>query len=255
MNKLLKNIILVLSLLLAGMTTSLQAADLYAIIVGDTDAYDVRPFIEQDIRLVREEMGRVAYYTGMNLKEMVFVNEHAKGSFLAELDKLNVQPEDVIVFYWNGHGKRDEKSAWPKLIVTETTDSIDHWQLTQKLMEKNPRFLLSIAASCNRFDSEMKVEKSEDALLSSNDEAQIEKNYRTLFLEQKGVWIASSTAPGEYSWINPEKGAEYYTLALLDRIHDSVENGVNVKWETILDETTEEMADMQTPHYTIISKK
>ena len=41
----------------------------------------------------------------------------------------------------------------------------------------------------------------------------------------------------------------------LDRIHDSVENGVNVKWETILDETTEEMADMQTPHYTIISKK
>lgn len=257
MNQLFRNIALALCFVFVGVATEAQAATLYAVIVGDTDAYDVRPFVEQNVRLVREEMAKVAQYTGLELKEMVFVDEKAKGSFIEDLDKLEVKADDVIVFYWNGHGVNvhEKGGAWPSLVKTADDRVVDHLQVTQMLMRKNPKFLLSVAASCNSVGSDVRIEKrvSPFGALEA-DEALVAKNYRKLFLESTGTLMASSSSPGEYSWVNPEEGGEYYTLALLDNIHGVVKSEKGVAWEVVLDQATAEVTEVQTPHYKFISK-
>ena len=168
----------------------------------------------------------------------------------AELNQLSCAEDDVILFYYSGHGYRTaskKDNPWPSLYFSISGKEVDFHNICQKLAAKKPRFLLAIADCCNNVLPESGAAPLVPLYASSKSQhTRIKHNYRRLFLENNGSLLVASSSVGEYSWCY-QKGA-VFTLALLDSLK-ALATAKSASWEALLDTTAEAIADHQTPFY------
>lgn len=141
--------------LLITQAPSIQASEIHAILVADTiDSY----LFETNLDLMQREVKRMAARTDFSLHVAVFEHEEVRiENLLNYIENMDVQPDDIILFYANNHGSRsqDKISKWPDLLfwlnlaLTPDQPSLDFDALNELLKNKNPRLLISIAESCN----------------------------------------------------------------------------------------------------------
>ena len=81
-------------------------------------------------------------------------NQFTKNNVDFSINSLIVNSNDVVIFYYCGHGYNVEGSnqKFPRLWMGDVDDSNSIWlsEIYSRLKNKNPRLLLTIAEACNR---------------------------------------------------------------------------------------------------------
>jgi hypothetical protein len=247
--------------ILAGLiilsTSFSYAGDLVAILVANTLPREENRGREHDVYKMADEMEAISKHTGLNLNLNVYIHEDYNSQILDKLQNIEVKPDDVLFFYYSGHGYRDsdKTSPWPNLVISLEDLGVDFQTITTILKEKNPRLLLAMANSCNKSVSQ-KIELLKKGIDFTSKE-RIQENYKKLFLDQAGAVISSSSLPGQYSYRRPETGT-LYLEAFLAALHEEVK-GKEAHWESIFKQTVKKTLELskgkQKPQYELDFKE
>jgi hypothetical protein len=232
----------------------LEGANLHAIIVADTKDRSIGRSVNQDLLNMKSIASKIAKNTSLKLKSSVLSSKNASPSkLLACVKKLKVGKDDVVFFYFSGHGYRTASKGnipWPNLEFSSLNKAVEFELITKKLSEKKPRLLLAIADACNGLIADawapLVVYKSAEKALAKD---QIQENYKKLFLKTKGRILITSSESGELSWCGSD--GSLYTNAFLRQLQSVVSSLQTPSWENLLGWASLMISDEQHPYYEI----
>lgn len=209
------------------------AAKLHTIIVADVN--DVGIGADQDVAAIQKFTNTVRRATCLEGQDTVI--EARKGQQKAiedTLQRLSVGPDDVVFFYYSGHGANPGGGdRWPIMAVEGQSGSgrIKLSWVKDTLLSKNPRFLITMADACNVFVPGITQR--------SRKEAQQPSGLKKLFLNYKGYIIASSSTPEQYSFGDPQQGGRF-TKQFLDSFNQ-VQALSDANWDMIKEKSTQKI--------------
>ncbi len=177
-------------------------------------------------------------------------------------------PDDIIVFYYIGHGGRPNTNTdyikqhpFPQMLLAQDRNEklIPLEWVHNELSGKGARLSVTIGMCCNGFDRNMSVK--EGPLFTPNYGASYMSSTKLnriqeLFLNQKGSVIATSASPGQYSSTYPTcyGNIDIYTAVIcfiFDQILDDF-NGT-LTWNNFMEEVSNEVDEIrggeQTPFH------
>jgi len=164
---------------------------------------------------------------------------------------LSCDPEDIIVFYYIGHGGRPQNEdvnahPFPQMFLAQNSDRrlIPLEWVHNTLKNKGARFTLTIGMCCNVKDPNMSIKTAPsfhttvnygNAFVASTGVKAIQE----LFLETKGDIIATSASPSESSWgavgFGDFGGIDDYTACFVDLFNQRAESG-KIEWKPFFNE-------------------
>lgn len=265
MNKLRQIILASVLVVFTSLSFSAQAANLIAIIASDTLDDAIGQSVKLDFDHMRKEMQNVAKYTGLTLKEVLMQGKSTNPQqFLQQLNGVKANSDDVIVFFFGGHGYRTKSkgsSPWPNLVFSQQDKGLEYEYVIYQLMEKHPRFLMTIADVCNSFVGEKSAPPvvATRSLRAVPSEDKIRSNYQHLFLEEEGMINITSAQVGEYASGSDNEGGAF-TFAFIKSLRDETKSASKISWKTVLDKAKAKVTndsikyshskdDIQHPYY------
>ncbi|MEC7838479.1 MAG: caspase family protein [Chlamydiota bacterium] len=239
--------------LLLLMTTVATASTLHVIMVCDTQAKNIQGGVAINMQSMQKEMADIAYYTDMQLNMKIFYDLEANHNFVDYINKLNVNSDDVVIFYWSGHGYRTESknNPWPNFAFANDWTGIDQLELTLLIEKKSPSLTISITDTCNSILSEkhapplMHMKSLE---LSPMDLKELKReNYTKLFCNTKGTIITAASIPGQYSYANNSLFGGLWTYSLLNGLQSEVISSKEASWDHVF-----EVAELKLSFFSVV---
>ena len=217
-------------LLLIVATSYSSAATLHAIIVADTNDWSIGESVKTDRQKIKRLTKSISRYTRLALKTYdIYGNQVGHHKVKTTLNRLSVGRNDVIFFYYSGHGgNSDVGSGWPFMDLKGGRFELKEVHRTLKF--KNPRFFLVIGDTCNNFKGNFSITESRGGQGGDGSRAE---NYRQLFLNYRGYIMASSSEPGESSWGNSQDGG-FFTYGFLKSLNQELASYSSPNWYTIM---------------------
>lgn len=217
----------------------------HVIIVGDTKDGKIGPSVKTDIRQFKQfvkELNRVAISEGYSMKTYTLTGDECSPESLNNtLRNISIQ-DDIVVFYYSGHGGRSHKddvtSKFPRMCLGSSY--ADKWvkisDCLDEIYDKGPKFILMITDCCNSYyDRKSKEESTYSFDLSDNYDV-----LRKLFFESSGYASITAASPGQYGLCTIHGG--YMTNSFLKVLGMTVlSNDTTSSWnqifQTVSDDT------------------
>lgn len=212
-------------------------------IIGVQDNTDPELGTAIDVKHMQNFVAKVKEQTLMNLNAQFFSKTDFRNDPVALGSKvrgLNVGGDDVVIFYYTGHGFNPEGSDFSSFKLSGNGDyrTYNMDKVHAILKEKNPRLLITIYDACNyheRMDMPFVVNRAPDEQLA----------FQKLFLLAEGeIKVASNTAGYRgFSYSSPRVGG-VFSNALLSAINLAIGGEAEeVTWENILKITRKNVHD------------
>lgn len=238
-----------MTLLFCSFCFKLESATIHAILVGDTKDETLGYAFEMAINKMHGEVETVSHETGLSLKEYVFIENDAKTDTVMKfIESLEVKNNDVVFVYFAVHGyrKKNKESHWPNLYFSLEKKGVDFGLVNKILKKKKPRFLLSMADSCNNYVNSAipEYESPKIATTNSTETELVTNHYRSLFLDYSGSVLVSSSSPGEYSSAYPTLGG-IWTLEFLRMMKHHTQNTTEPTWSKILNKVAKNVLEIR----------
>lgn len=238
-----------------GVSPLTMAADLHFITLADT--LDTSIGTQEDLDHARSWAQDIADNTGLRLVFYELSGHNLTADRTRSLlSNLQVASDDVVYFYYSGHGGNPGYSIWPTLYYTNTTglgDEVSFDEVVQTLRPKNPRLLIVLTDCCNNYMWDSGYPVSRPLPFGSADR----QSFRHLFLDFQGTILITSSSPGEYGFGATGWGG-VFSYSFMDSFYYLARSGQMVTWETLLTRATEETAretalagNSQNPQYEI----
>jgi len=230
----------------------------------------IGPSVTVDFQRMGIEMTTIAKSIGYTLKKYYYYDtseSFSRNSLERVLNDLTCAPNDIVFFFYSGHGGRveNEQTDFPEMVLKVPYGPANKSQLYplynvyNRIKSKSPRLTVVMGDLCNSIlDGFYRSgDASKGATVLSKGTSDV---YKNLFLNVKGGLIAASSKPGETSGcalkrIDGEivQAGGFLTCTFLDCLQYCVSEGRNVSWNVLLDnaiELTRECTDgKQTPIY------
>ncbi len=235
----------ILILSLSGMIQrNVFAANLYAIVVGDMHDNMIGETVKQDLKNVNGLLTDICFYTDLEqVNYEISDGEEVlnRANILQIAESIDSTPDDVIFFYFAGHGIHEstKKDKWPDMIMSKT--SLGEKEVFDVLSQKESRILFVIVDACNRiletetvaetFTREVSGESSLQAAKGPNN--QLEKNFTELFIRYSGKMIVSSATVDEKAGGRKDIGGLFTHRLVHDIIYHTVTTSSFPNWENI----------------------
>ena len=215
-----------------------SGATLHAILCIADHESDIGAGTVVDMNNISALLDKISQNTGMPLNKIVITGTsgNLNSAFLtATINNLAVGADDVVMFYYSGHGGANENaggSRWPLMVFSES-DLPDFAQVSESIRARGPRFVLTMADCCNNYSWQAKTAPivprgSQDA-------------YSALFLTPRGHLYMSAASPGEFSLGGDDGGM--FTNQFLLHFYAQVDAG-NSDWSSIVQKGTVEVQNM-----------
>ena len=220
-------------------------ADLHFMVIAD-DQTNIAKMCQLDQQRIREEAKRIALYSELNLKEKKFdYSTTSPGDIINWILDLKVQPDDVIIFYYSGHGYRfqEKDSIWPMLNILNSAYGLDFKIILEAIESKNARLSIAFADACNSFiDAQASKEQEPKRLKKQMQNLyQIALNYKKLFRESSGMIAIVGSDVGQYSWCDELNGG-FFTFSFLRAVHSCLSfNSGDLDWALVLQNTVKQV--------------
>lgn len=206
-----------------------------------------RKCIMNDIRTIGAALAEDGYETKISVK---YGENCGKSSLMQMINNLTVRPDDVVMFYYGGHGARAEserRDSFPQMCLGEkyTDNYVPATLIKNMILQKNPRLTIVFTGCCNSKDGNVSVKDTEvrsqgyTALSADNKEA-----YRRLFLHHTGVVQMTSSKAGEYSWVGKDVPS-YFALYLLTGLDFIGEGRIKPDWDELCTAVEEALSTRQ----------
>lgn len=242
---------------------SLPAANLHLFLVGDYDSSELLPALKYDIANIRQEAKEISKNTELKVVETILVGANARTSIvLGKLHALKAGLNDVIFFYFTGHGFRTNSKGddpWPYIFFANEYKGIDFSEVCNILEQKNARLNILIVDGCNNVLSDDAITIVKELLMSVSYSKVVRENYRNLFLNAEGTIAMAACRPGQTSLAL--SNGSLYTLSFLKCLHTVVKS-TGANWPLLLDQTTQwaenwavKIHELQSPIYSISTKE
>ncbi|MDR6806598.1 hypothetical protein J2Y45_003790 [Dyadobacter sp. BE34] len=224
-------------LLLASMlfTSPLcQAQSFYAVLVADTKDPSLGASCEKDLEEMSGTLRNISKKIEYNYQELIcHQDKFGKGGIQEAISKIQCKPEDIIFFYYTGHGINSgtEKSNFPILYLKDENMELE--TVHRLLKEKKPRFCLTLGDCCNNLFPGRRGIRSATPVLKGIGVTQDTKILRKLFVEANGDLLISSAKKGERATAHPNEGS-FYSNTWMQAIAYAENHNTHVSWETLL---------------------
>jgi hypothetical protein len=253
-HNLIASMVITLQALFVTIPSVSVAGDLITVIVADTYDDSIGDSTSADLFKMSAMMSKIATNTEMKHKEVIIKDNLTTASnMLKTIKSLEVQEDDVVIFYFSGHGYRTPSkgdSLWPNLYFSLRDEGVEYEKVVAILQQKNPRLLLTVADVCNNVISEFNAPMLVKSMMfREGAEKKVNDNYRKLFLQTRGMVRITSSKAGEYSWATRRGGT--FTLALLKNMEVELSSSVPADWGKMLDRTAYEVSKDMHPVYVI----
>lgn len=160
---------------------------------------------------------------------------------LKSVADLQAKPNDVIIFYYSGHGFAPESDpSRPGMAATsqfpwfycDPADSRPNLEaISRELKAKGARLVITVADTCNVI-----LPVAETPLAAKG---VIEERIRAMFLNYKGSILITSSKRGQYSWYYPSGGI--FTAKFFQLLRDPPDIDHSKIWDAILENAREKI--------------
>lgn len=236
-------------LLLLILCVDLQAGQLRVLLVGDTTC-NISEQLKVDLALMKQESHKLAKHLNRPLDlKVIDGNRAERGNLIATLDRMRVDPDDVLMVFYTGHGFRnkEKKGQFPFLFFTRTQEAMDMEELIHRTYDKGAKFALVIVDACNLPFAHLGEDDGGRMINGDfNTEGNIRCNIAHLFENRRGVLAIASASPGEVAYASHYGG--YFTQAFLDTLYTN-NCSVTNNWESLLNSIKYKTGDIQHPIY------
>lgn len=179
----------------------------------------------------------ISEYTGDNC---------GKTQLLTAINGLEIAPEDVVLFYYGGHGGRPVNStdSFPQMCLGhQNQENFVPATLIRNIIEsKNPQLTIVITGCCNSESRGISIKSVVAQSQGYTSEGSIDKSrYKNLFTDFKGVIQFTSSRPGEYSFAG--NTGSWFAANLLNVIDDIGRGKVGADWESLCEEVGRRVSD------------
>ena len=225
--------------LLFLINTSVQGQTLHAIIFGDTKDATIGQSVYEDVQNMTTLMSIISTENNFKIKEHYYWgNDCNKTNVINVLQNLLCNQQDVVFFYYSGHGTRaiDDKSKFPQMCLGGNYDAdfMPMYQADELIAKKNPKLRIVMADCCNNVVPGVSP-KSDYGNGKAIVKSQPTTALKTLFGTTKGSVIVSSSKIGETSAGWAIGGA--FTCCFLVELDKMIEGQSPIAWNTLLENT------------------
>lgn len=256
---------MLLLLIAGGFVCPIQGQNLHAILFADTKDPSVGKCDLEDFNNIAVEVSTIASATNMQLKRYFYKDENCSSrNLLYVLNNLKTNKDDVIIFYYSGHGTRSmhDVSEFPQMCLGSQDPSTFYplEKVLGQLMNQPARLKIVLGDCCNSYGEGVSPKSyvtSSKTVLSKNPVSV----YCNLFKNNQGFLISSGSQRGETSAAlstmdgTPLGGA--FTICLLLTLKDYASKGMSATWEEVMSNTRRSTYEWRqhTPVYAIDIKE
>ncbi len=233
---------LVVGLVLASVA---PAADLHFIAFIDTN--DPMIGTVEDFQNALAWADLLASSTGLTLRLQAYSGGDVSISRTRNvLTSLQVSTDDVVYFYYSGHGYNPGDRRWPILTYVNTLSGTDVSldEVVETLIPKQPRLLIILADCCNSYPDGVGQSLRLPSTLSATQQA----NFRRLLCDFRGSVLACGASPGQVSLGGAGEGSLFTNYLMYDMVTLAAST-TELTWAAVLGQTK---TDTQTEAATII---
>ena len=205
-------------------TTAATPTKLHFILVANTNDPRIGYSVQKDVINITSQIKDVATFLGLPLN-LVEVSGAKFGKANVETALNNLKPgtNDIVIFYYSGHGYSNDRNAneqYPQFDLRQSrfddifVATMNASEVFDKIKAKNARLNLVITDCCNSSLGLLKPEGKNFALTTKS-LMSWEKSYcYDLFMKSKGSVIATAAKKGQYAYGNTDVGG-YFTSNLI----------------------------------------
>ncbi|ADB42419.1 caspase family protein [Spirosoma linguale] len=213
---------------------------LYGIFVGAVEDPKLAVACQVDIKTMFDRFGSIARSIGYKYKVGVLTKDNfSNESIKSVLDSITCGPDDIIVFYYTGHGynRAGTSDEFPVLHV-DTLQVKTNFPLSgihQTLLSKKARFCLSIGDCCNALANETPPQER-SLVKGTNCNPEI---FEQLFLKSRGGVMIASSKRGQFSGASFTNS--WYTWAFQESLEYACHYNNQITWQQLLDDSQNRM--------------
>jgi|CXWL01.1.fsa_nt_gi hypothetical protein len=205
-------------------TTAATPAKLHFILVANTNDPRIGYSVQKDVINITSQVKDVATFLGLPLN-MVEISgtKFGKASVEAALNNLNPGTNDIVIFYYSGHGYSNDRNAdeaYPQFDLRQSrfddvfVATLNASEVFNKIKAKNARLNLVITDCCNSSLGLLKPEGKNFALTTKSLMTWEKSFCYDLFMKSRGTVIATAAKKGQYAYGNTDVGG-YFTSNLI----------------------------------------
>lgn len=225
---------IILSVIFACLTMSMMAQTMHTLIFVNEEEAKREVDRTADSRNMKKFFTTIAHHLDYTNN----LHSHSGAEFTTtfidrEIENLHVGGNDVVVFYYSGHGANLKNDKWPTLDLLDKP----YWssRILAKLNKKcgNAKLILFITDCCNGYiNNDFKPVQS----YNPTDENNVAKLF-TGFKGKKKI-IVTAAKPGQFSYSHLILGA-FFGMAFRQAVWDNTSNDVsNPTWEKVFQDAS-----------------
>ena len=231
-------IAIAVSMIIIFMQGSVDGATLHVVLVGDINAEEhvLESATKKDLEAMHAEMLKVARNIGYESSEQIHLGYSLSSKkILSHCKKMNVERDDIVFFYFSGHGYTTPKQwedPWPNIALSGDQRGIPVSRVANVVRNLKPRLGIIFADCCNSLFSDEYAPLVLKQVVHTH-MGRVEANYRKMFLDQQGLIIIAGSKKAQPSLAT--YAGSFCTLAFLQSFREKMsQSSAQVNWESLL---------------------
>jgi hypothetical protein len=200
--------------------SALPPAKIHFILVANTEDPRIGASVKKDVNNIYSEIKDVSTFLKipLNLVE-ISGSKFGKDNVDAAITNLKPGADDIVIFYYSGHGYSNDQQAsqlYPQFDLRQSrfddiyVATLNVSDVHNRIKAKNARLNIIIADCCNSSLGTLKPEGKSFALTTKSLLSWDRSYCNTLFLKAKGSVLATAAKKGQYAYGNTDVGG-YFT--------------------------------------------
>ncbi len=227
------------------------AQSIHLISFADTDDDKIGQATIVDRENMIREISNLASYIDYDIFVYDYYGDECNKDYLYEVvDEADITPEDIVVFFYSGHGARamnNEEDPFPQMCLGSNYDSefVPVQKIVNKLALKNPKFILAVSNCCNKEDRNVSIKPLLAQMSGASSISSVDNEaYRQLINNAAGQAVITSSKAGQYSWCVAGTGG-LFTCDFLDVLLLVGQGKVAPYWEDVFSQVQQKTQSRQ----------
>ena len=232
----------------------LKAQTLHGIVFCNTTDHKIGESVAVDNDRAINEIDEIAGYIGFDAKLYVYSGtDCTKQNLIKVLNELYCKPNDLVIFYYSGHGVHPQggfDDKFPQMCMNSNFESnfVPVRVVNEMLAKKKPRLRVILTDCCNNINEQVTVKGMTGAKGITVVKSADQINYRKLFADAKGYVMATSSKLGQTSgcatYDDSSEAGGFFSVCFFERLYKDCKSSASPTWNSLLSSTKNETVNM-----------